>query len=62
MLGWDGGIRTPECWDQNPVPYHLATSHYDERGAIDDYSIEAASTQGIKDAAEISANFQKQPL
>gem|GEM_PF-1369257 len=25
-LGWDGGIRTPECWDQNPVPYHLATS------------------------------------
>ena len=26
-LGWDGGIRTPECWNQNPVPYHLATSH-----------------------------------
>ena len=26
-LGWDGGIRTPECRDQNPVPYHLATSH-----------------------------------
>lgn len=23
--GWGGGIRTPECWDQNPVPYHLAT-------------------------------------
>ena len=21
-LGWDGGIRTPECRDQNPVPYH----------------------------------------
>lgn len=26
FYGWDGGIRTPECWDQNPVPYHLATS------------------------------------
>lgn len=25
-IGWDGGIRTPECRDQNPVPYHLATS------------------------------------
>ena len=25
-FGWDGGIRTPECRDQNPVPYHLATS------------------------------------
>lgn len=24
--GWDGGIRTPECQDQNLVPYHLATS------------------------------------
>ena len=24
--GWDGGIRTPECRDQNPVAYHLATS------------------------------------
>lgn len=23
-LGWGRGIRTPECWDQNPVPYHLA--------------------------------------
>ena len=23
--GWGGGIRTPECWNQNPVPYHLAT-------------------------------------
>ena len=25
-FGWDGGIRTPECRDQNPVPYRLATS------------------------------------
>ena len=25
--GWGGGIRTPECWNQNPVPYHLATPH-----------------------------------
>lgn len=24
-LGWGGGIRTPECMDQNHVPYHLAT-------------------------------------
>ena len=23
--GWIGRIRTCECWDQNPVPYHLAT-------------------------------------
>jgi hypothetical protein len=26
--GWDGRIRTCECRDQNPVPYHLATSHH----------------------------------
>jgi hypothetical protein len=25
MLGWGGEIRTPECQDQNLVPYHLAT-------------------------------------
>lgn len=25
--GWAGGIRTPECQDQNLVPYHLATAH-----------------------------------
>jgi hypothetical protein len=25
MLGWGGGTRTPECQDQNLVPYHLAT-------------------------------------
>ena len=24
-FGWGGGIRTPECQDQNLVPYHLAT-------------------------------------
>ena len=23
--GWGGRIRTYECRDQNPVPYHLAT-------------------------------------
>ena len=23
--GWGGEIRTPECQDQNLVPYHLAT-------------------------------------
>lgn len=28
IFGWDGGIRTPECQDQNLVPYHLATSHH----------------------------------
>ena len=27
ILGWVGRIRTCECWDQNPVPYHLATTH-----------------------------------
>ena len=26
-LGWGGGDRTPECMDQNHVPYHLATPH-----------------------------------
>ena len=26
--GWGWGIRTPECWDQNPVPYHLANPQY----------------------------------
>jgi hypothetical protein len=28
LLGWGGGIRTPECQDQNLVPYHLATPQY----------------------------------
>lgn len=27
IFGWGGGIRTPECRNQNPVPYHLATPH-----------------------------------
>jgi hypothetical protein len=26
-IGWGGRDRTYECWDQNPVPYHLATPH-----------------------------------
>ena len=34
--GWDGRIRTCECWDQNPVPYHLATSQYSQDH--DDYN------------------------
>ena len=25
-FGWGGGIRTPECQDQNLVPYRLATA------------------------------------
>ena len=25
LIGWTGRIRTCECWDQNPVPYRLAT-------------------------------------
>ena len=25
IYGWGGRDRTYECWDQNPVPYHLAT-------------------------------------
>ena len=24
--GWAGRIRTCACWDQNPVPYRLATA------------------------------------
>lgn len=24
-FGWGGRIRTLEWWDQNPLPYHLAT-------------------------------------
>ena len=24
FYGWGWGIRTPECWYQKPVPYHLA--------------------------------------
>jgi hypothetical protein len=27
MGGWGGRDRTSECWNQNPVPYHLATPH-----------------------------------
>lgn len=27
-IGWGRGIRTPECWNQNPVPYHLAIPQY----------------------------------
>lgn len=27
-VGWGGRIRTSECWNQNPVPYHLATPQY----------------------------------
>ena len=28
FYGWTGRIRTCECWDQNPVPYRLATVQY----------------------------------
>ena len=28
LYGWAGGIRTPECQDQNLVPYRLATAHH----------------------------------
>ena len=28
LFGWGGRIRTCECRDQNPVPYHLATPHH----------------------------------
>ena len=27
--GWGGRIRTCACMDQNHVPYHLATPHYE---------------------------------
>lgn len=28
LYGWGGGIRTPECRHQKPMPYHLATPQY----------------------------------
>ena len=40
MLGWGGGIRTPECMDQNHVPYHLATPQ-----DVPDYTTEATESQ-----------------
>ena len=27
--GWAGWTRTSECGSQSPVPYHLATAHYE---------------------------------
>lgn len=40
--GWGGRIRTSECRDQNPVPYHLATPQEEKsmnfRGASFIYS------------------------
>ena len=35
LRGWGGGIRTPECRYQKPVPYHLATPHH--RPALTDH-------------------------
>ena len=37
--GWGARIRTSECRDQNPVPYHLATpqenaDHYADSHAV----------------------------
>lgn len=34
FLGWGGGIRTPECMDQNHVPYHLATPQFNNGQAV----------------------------
>lgn len=31
---WDGRIRTSEQRDQNPLPYHLATPHFDFKSRI----------------------------
>ena len=28
FIGWGGRIRTYGCWNQNPVPYRLATPQY----------------------------------
>ena len=28
---WDSRIRTYRCWNQNPVPYHLAISHHSQQ-------------------------------
>src|SRR5882762_8663678 len=27
LVGWGGRIRTSAWWNQNPLPYHLATPH-----------------------------------
>src|SRR5476649_913721 len=38
LVGWGGRDRTFECWNQNPVPYHLATPQqvrgYPRRGPV----------------------------
>src|SRR5690348_3974721 len=36
QCGWGGRIRTCECRDQNPVPYHLATPHHEQVGLLPD--------------------------
>ncbi len=42
--GWTGRIRTYECWDQNPVPYRLATVQSSTILAQKDYSVDSGFT------------------
>ena len=34
IFGWAGEVRTHECGSQSPVPYHLATAHYEKAGSL----------------------------
>jgi hypothetical protein len=34
MTGWGARIRTWEWWNQNPLPYHLATPHRDDGATL----------------------------
>ena len=52
VFGWDGGIRTPECRDQNPVPYHLATSHRP--------SVQACLVLSVGKSFDIALRFSSQ--
>src|SRR3954470_1800449 len=36
LPGWGGRIRTSAWWNQNPLPYHLATPQQTVRNAADD--------------------------
>jgi hypothetical protein len=53
LIGWGGRDRTFECWNQNPVPYHLATPQL--RGGrltgADPYKASRAAPQTAQNAA-----------
>jgi hypothetical protein len=50
LYGWGGGTRTPECQDQNLVPYHLATPHSEPpppQIPVSDYYINVRKTLSV---------------